>query len=114
MAGLTSPSPKPTSRVARNARSAETRRPRSTRMARLPLAAPLSRPGSARVSTGLIGAGIHGLPPSRPRAAVEISTAPATLVPNSSGYWPASAMMVIPPMEWPTRTTGAGPGVRRR
>src|SRR5579859_312489 len=110
VAGLTSPSPNPISRVVRNARSAETRRPRSTSMARLPLAAPFSTVGSARANAGRIGAGIHGLPPCRPRAAVETSTAPATLVPNRPGYWSARAMMVIPPMEWPTRTTGAGPG----
>ena len=103
------PSPNPISRVVRKARS-ETRRPRSTRIARLPLAAPFSTAGRARVSAGRIGAGIHGLPASRPRAAVEMRTAPTTLVPNRPGYWSARAMMVIPPMEWPTRTTGPGPG----
>ena len=44
-------------------------------------------------------AGIHGLPSSRPREAVLMSTTPATLVPNSSGCCSASAMMVMPPME---------------
>jgi hypothetical protein len=76
----------------------------------LPFAAPFSTVGRARVSKGRSGAGIHGLPPSRPRAAVEMSTAPATLVPNRPGYWSARAMMVIPPMEWPTSTTGPAPG----
>ena len=46
-----------------------------------------------------IGAGIHGLPSSRPRAAVLMSTAPATLVPNRPGCCCASAMTVMPPME---------------
>lgn len=33
-----------------------------------------------------------------------------TFVPNSSGCWPASAMIVIPPIEWPIRITGMSPG----
>ena len=80
-------------------------------MARLPLAAPASTPGSALLSSGRIGAGIHGLPLSRPRAVVLMSTDPTTLVPNRSGCCCARAMMVMPPMEWPTRTTWASPGV---
>ena len=31
---------------------------------------------------------------------------PTTRSPNSSGYWSASAMIVMPPIEWPTSTTG--------
>ena len=51
------------------------------------------------MSTGLIGPGIHGLPADRPLAAVDISATPVTLVPNSSGCWPARAMIVMPPIE---------------
>ena len=35
-----------------------------------------------------------------------ISTTPTTRSPNSSGYSSANAMMVMPPIEWPTSTTG--------
>ena len=41
-----------------------------------------------------------------PPAAVEIRPTPTTRSPNSSGSCSASAMTVIPPMEWPTSTTG--------
>ena len=62
------------------------------------------------MSTGLTGPGIHGLPADSPLAAVEMRATPVTLVPKSPGCWPASAMMVMPPIEWPTSTTGMSPG----
>ena len=37
---------------------------------------------------------------------VEISATPTTRSPNSSGCCSASAMIVMPPIEWPTSTTG--------
>ncbi len=39
-------------------------------------------------------------------ARVPISATPATRSRNSSGYWSASAIIVMPPIEWPTRTSG--------
>ena len=43
---------------------------------------------------------------SIPPAVVEIRPTPTTRSPNSSGCCSASAMIVIPPIEWPTSTTG--------
>ena len=108
-AGLTAGSPNAMYRVARKARSPPTLRTRSVRAARRPVLTPRSTGGAACRATGRSGAGSQSVG-STPPAAVEISTAPVTLVPNSSGCWRASAMIVIPPIEWPTSTTGAGPG----
>ena len=47
-------------------------------------------------------------PGSRPPAVVEISAAPTTLSPNSSGYCSASEMTLMPPIEWPTTTQRPG------
>ena len=74
------------------------------------MAAPRSTTGSARRSTGRASPGIQGLPRSRPLAVVEMSATPMTFVPNSSGCWLASAMMVMPPIECPARITGMPPG----
>ncbi len=43
---------------------------------------------------------------SSPPAVVEIRPTPTTRSPNSSGCCSASAMIDMPPIEWPTRTTG--------
>ena len=54
--------------------------------------------GAACLATGRNGVGSQTVG-SISDTAVEISAAPITLVPNISGCWSASAMMVMPPME---------------
>ena len=39
---------------------------------------------------------------------VDSSATPTIRSPKSSGCWSASARIVMPPIEWPTRTTGTG------
>jgi hypothetical protein len=48
-----------------------------------------------------------------PSAVVETNTRPAIREANSSGRRWAYSMMVIPPSEWPTSTTGPSPAVSR-
>ncbi len=82
---------------------------RSMTSAIRPLEAPVIIDGTASLIGGRSGAGSQ-VTGSTVVAAVEISATPMILPPNSSGCWSASAMMVIPPIEWPTSTTGWSPG----
>ncbi len=107
--GLTLGSPNAIRLVPRNAISLADRLPRSTTSAIRPLEAPVIIDGMAARTAGRTRAGSQ-VTGSMVPAAVEISTVPMTLLPNSSGCWSASAMMVMPPIEWPTSTTGVSPG----
>ena len=67
--------------------------------------APARRPGRAAAgATSFVSA---SSPPE-----VAISTVPTTRSPNSSGYGSANAMMVMPPIECPTSTSGPSGAVR--
>ena len=101
-------SPNAMYRVATSSSSFDAFRPRSISAACRPAAATVSRAGATRCRNVRSGDGIPGTRPSgplSPPAVVAMRTTPATREPNSSGCWPASAMIVMPPIEWPTRIT---------
>jgi hypothetical protein len=67
---------------------------------------PLVRTGSTRRVTGIAREGSPKVTCASLPAEVQTSATPTTRSPNSSGRPSASAMTVMPPMEWPTSTTG--------
>ncbi len=100
--GLGLVSPKPYRRVSSQARSEAATRA-------LSIAPPPSR--AAPPQSGKNGAlaratrdGRPSLALSKRPAEVDISATPRTRLPNHSGYCSANAMIVMPPIEWPTRT----------
>ena len=107
-AGLTSASRTPA--TARPGGSAPRRGADQLDHARLPVGQPAEVAGQ-RVVPGQQR-------PRRPRlptspAEVPMSATPYTRSANSSGRCSASAMIVMPPMEWPTSTTGPSPAACR-
>src|SRR5579859_7226320 len=106
-------SPNARNLVAISSSSLDISLPLSTRAAARPTEAPRSRAGAIRCRNILAGPGSQGTRPSgllSPDAVVAISTAPTILDPNSPGCPPASAMIVMPPMEWPASMTRVFPG----
>ena len=124
--GRTPPPPRTASTTAsrrRTRRSSRARR-RRTPARRSPPWRPTGRSGAARRRCGARGPAWRrpatrtvrrapsGRTGSRIRctstlpAVVEIRPTPTTRSPNSSGCCSARAMIVIPPIEWPTSTTG--------
>src|SRR6266571_953478 len=108
--GLVFGSPNAMNLVPRNARSPPAWRARSTTDARRPLPAPRIARGAARRAIAPSGPGSPSVMSERPPAEVATSATPTTFAPNSSGRWSASAIIAMPPMEWPTSTTRVCPG----